>query len=78
MRSYDCENELRILLVEWNHHLFREEILTQRIKPIALGRNIEARIPAAAASIPFPGHVDNAIVSTGVVEKAGEAEVESD
>jgi hypothetical protein len=52
--------------------------LTQRMRPIAVGRITEAMIPAAAASIPLPGHVDNCRAPTEEVAKAADADVAID
>lgn len=55
--------------------MYYKGALTQRIKPIALGSIIEAKIPAAAVSIPLPGHTDTDKVSKEEVEKAADADI---
>jgi len=75
MRSYNCKNELLGLHLEHDQNeLWRA--LTQRMRPTAVGRIIEAMMPAAAASMPLPGQVDDDEVPMEEVTKAADADVD--
>ena len=48
------------------------------MRPIAVGRIIEAMMPAAAASMPLPGQVDDDEVPMEEVAKAADADADAD